>query len=144
MKNDFFCFFYWTHRRISNIIFVELTKRRETAGGLANFVLNAGADNANRNYFLLGSVSGTEPGTPLPGGLVTLPLNWDFFTNIVINMINGPIFQNFMGSLDGTGSATATLNLPPVPGAAGLIMYYAYALKPYDYVSNPVAVEIVP
>jgi hypothetical protein len=60
-------------------------------------------------------------------------------------MINGPIFQNFMGSLDGTGSATATLNLPPVPGAAGLTMHYAYALNnPWDFVSNPVAVEIVP
>jgi hypothetical protein len=113
-------------------------------GGTVELYLNASIDFANWNYLLLGSISGTEPGTLLPGGRVTLPLNWDLFTNIVINMVNGPIFQNFMGKLDMNGTATATLNLPPVPGAAGLTLYFAYALKPYDFASNPVAIDIVP
>jgi hypothetical protein len=116
----------------------------ESTGGFSNLFLNAGIENSNRKYFVLGSVSGTEPGIPLPGGMAILPVNWDFFTNIVINLANTAIFDNFLGTLDGTGSAAATLNMPPVPGAAGITMYYAYALNnPWDFVSNPLAVEIV-
>jgi hypothetical protein len=124
---------------------VEPHQIPESTGGVSTFSLSGGMDNANRNYFLLGSVSGTEPGTPLPGGLVTLPLNWDSFTNIVINMINGPIFQDFAGSLDADGLGTATFNLPAGSGVTGLTMHYAYALNsPWDFVSNPVAIEVVP
>lgn len=118
----------------------------ESTGGDADFLLLSGTGNANRNYILLGSVTGTDPGIPLPGGKVTLPLNWDFFTNTVIALINTPVFSNFMGSVDGTGSATATFNaMAPFPGAAGLTFNFAYALnKPWDFVSNPVGIEIVP
>ena len=56
----------------------------EATGGTINFTLDAGAWNANRNYLLLGSISGDEPGTPLPGGMATLPLNWDVLTNLII------------------------------------------------------------
>jgi hypothetical protein len=117
----------------------------ESTGGTINFTLDAGDWNANRNYFLLGSISGTEPGIPLPGGMATLPLNWDFFLVLVINMINGPIFQNFAGSLDADGLGTATFNFPAGTGATGLSMYYAYALsKPYDFTSNSIMIQIVP
>jgi hypothetical protein len=102
-------------------------------------------DNAKRNYILLGSVSGTEPGTPLPGGQVTLPLNWDIFTNLIIGLINSPVFYDFMKTLDTSGYSKAQLNLGPVPGAAGITMHFAYALnKPWDFVSNPVGIKIVP
>jgi hypothetical protein len=114
-------------------------------GGTVNFFLQAGKDNAFRNYLLVGSITGTDPGTPLPGGLVTLPLNWDLFTNLVINMINSPTFHNFMGALNVYGGGTAQLNLKAVPpGFVGTFMHYAYALKPYDMASNPVGIEIVP
>jgi hypothetical protein len=117
----------------------------ESTGGTINYTLDAGDWNASRNYFLLGSISGTESGIPLPGGMATLPLNWDFFTNIVINMINGFFFQNFAGVLDADGLGTATFNLPAGTGATGLSMYYAYALsKPYDFTSNPVMIQVVP
>jgi parallel beta-helix repeat protein len=116
----------------------------EDTGGVSNFIFNAGEDNANRNYILLGSVSGTDPGTPLPGGMATLPINWDAFTNIVLTLLNTSVFVNFLGTLDGSGTATAQLNVPPVTGFAPLTMHYAYALNnPWDFVSNPVAVEIV-
>jgi hypothetical protein len=118
----------------------------ETTGGVADFLLLAGSGNANRNYILLGSITGTDPGIPLPGGKVVLPLNWDSFTGIVLNLINTPIFSNFMSTLDGTGSAVATFNtLAPIPGAAGLTVHFAYALNsPWDFVSNPVGIDIVP
>jgi hypothetical protein len=115
------------------------------AGGTATLNLFGYERNANRNYLVLGSVSGTSPGTPLPGGMATLPLNWDVFTGLTIDLANTPVFSNFLGVLGADGNATATLNLPPVPGTAGLKMYFAYALNnPWDVVSNPVTIEIVP
>jgi parallel beta-helix repeat protein/predicted outer membrane repeat protein len=114
-------------------------------GGTVNFILNGGLNNAGRNYHVLGSITGTIPGILLPGGKATLPLNWDIFTNIIIPLINTTVFKNFMGTLDGQGSGTAQLNLPPAPGAAGTTMYFAYALNnPWNFVSNPVGIEIVP
>jgi len=111
-----------------------------------DFTLEAGIGCANRNYFLLGSASGMEPGLPLPGGEV-LPLNWDAFTGIIFQLANTPALANFYGTLDGTGSGTAQMNtfgqLPPT--SLGFKMYFAYLLYyPFDFVSNPVAIEIVP
>jgi hypothetical protein len=114
------------------------------AGGTVNFYLFGGSGNALRDYILMGSVSGMVPGTSLPGGLATLPLNWDDFTGNVISLANTPIFANFMGTLDAAGEASAALVLPPVSGVAGITMYYAYALNaPWDFASNPVSIEIV-
>jgi hypothetical protein len=115
------------------------------AGGSVVFELFSEPMNAYRNYLLLGSVSGTSPGTPLPGGSVILPLNWDTFTSLVVLYANTPIFHDFLGVLDSQGSGKAQLNLGPVPGYAGSVLYFAYALnKPWDFVSNPVKIEIVP
>lgn len=118
---------------------------KETTGGKANFKLHATAAKANRLYLMLGSVTGTSPGTPLKGG-TTLPLNWDFFTSLVINLLNTPVFANFQGQLDATGSAQATFDtFGPVSGATGLIIHFAYTLaNPFDFVSRPVPVQIVP
>jgi subtilisin family serine protease len=118
----------------------------ESTGGQVNFFLNAGAANANRKYLLLGGLSGTSPGTPLPGGMVTLPLNWDGFTNLVINLANSTIFSNFLGTLDGSGDGQATFDtLGPLPGASGVTFYFAYALNnAWDFVSNPVEIMVVP
>ena len=91
------------------------------AGGSLNFTLWGDRGNANRKYFLLGSVSGTSPGIPLPGGQVTLPLNWDFFTEIVFQLAHTPVFMNFQGTLDGNGNASAQMNAPGAlpPGMVG-------------------------
>jgi hypothetical protein len=128
-------------------LFVDGNTIPESTGGVINFSLIAGSGYANRNYFILGSVTGTSPGTSLPGGMATLPLNWDAFTNLVMSLWNTPIFWNFSGKLDGAGEGTAQLNTlgPLPPGSAGLKMYYAFALSsPYDFASNPVEIEIVP
>lgn len=118
----------------------------EATGGSANFILSAGAYNANRQYLILGGISGTSPGFTLPGGMATLPVNYDIFTGMVIAMLNTPVFHNFMGMLDGTGHATAKFDtLGPIPGSAGLSIYYAYALSdPWNFASNAVEIEIVP
>jgi hypothetical protein len=64
---------------------------------------------------------------------------------MVMKMVNSFLFQDFMGALDGNGKAAAQMNLPPVPGFAGTTLTFAYAINaPWDFASNPVAVEIVP
>ena len=111
-----------------------------------NFQMNGGAANPNRNYILLGSITGTTPGTPLPGGLVVLPLRWDLFTGMVISLLNTTLFEDFLGTLDATGKGSAKMSLPPLPpGSAGLKMSFAFACNaPWDYVSNSIPVHIVP
>ncbi|MEW6743844.1 MAG: hypothetical protein AB1486_13900 [Planctomycetota bacterium] len=115
-------------------------------GGVVTFHLHAGGNNANRSYVLLGSLSGSEPGIVLPGGLV-LPVNWDSFTYLILCFMNSETFQDFMGTLDSSGQALAwldTLGAMP-PETAGLEMSFAYALSdPWDFASNPVAVAITP
>ena len=72
-------------------------------------------------------------------------MNWDIFTNVVVSLINTPIFQSFSGNMDGGGLGNASLNLGPIPGATGLTLYFAFALdKPWDFVSNPTGIHVVP
>jgi len=116
------------------------------SGGTVDLNLDAGVGNGGRNYLIAGSISGTEPGTLLPGGLVTIPLNRDWFTDYILARLNTSMFSAFWGTLDSTGKATASLNALPVqPGWIGRTIHFAFATAfPWDYVSNPAAVEIVP
>lgn len=117
----------------------------EKTGGSIDLNIKAGTLNADRNYLILGTVTGTSPGTALPGGLATLPVNWDPFTDLALGMANSPVFHEFMGKLDNLGKASARLNAPPVPGLAGISMHFACCLNcPFDFASNPVEIEIVP
>jgi hypothetical protein len=115
-------------------------------GGTLNFSLDAGTGNANRNYLVLGSISGTEPGYTLPGGQAVLPLNFDVYTDVIFVLLNTVLFDKFMGKLDGAGQAAAQLNAPVIPPIGiGAILYHAYCLNsPFDYVSNPIQVELIP
>jgi len=117
------------------------------AGGSSNFLLLCKSSEANRNYIILGGVGGTDPGIPLPGGLVRLPINWDYFTSLLLTNINTPFFTNFMGKLNSAGSGAAKLNIfnPIDPAAVGLTMTFAYALNnPWNFVSNQVEIYIAP
>lgn len=116
-------------------------------GGAINFSLDAGPSHGNRPYLLLGSLSGVEPGVPLPGGAATLPLNWDLFTNLVALNANTPIFSNFHGTLDPSGTAMAQFNTfgPLPPELTGFQLSFAFMLfAPTDFASNGVPVEIKP
>jgi len=114
-------------------------------GGAVALNLTAGAENAGREYYLLGSARGISPGTQLPGGNI-LPLNWDGLTKYVASYANTQMFQNFNGPLDASGEATAILNATPVdPAFVGDVLHFAFVLcSPYDFVSNPVPITIVP
>ncbi|MHC4946502.1 MAG: agmatine deiminase family protein [Planctomycetota bacterium] len=123
---------------------IDKTALSEEKGGVVEFYLNAGSDKAGRDYFILGSISGTAPGTLLPGGLV-LPLNWDVFTDITLLLANSSFMVNFTGKLDGSGMASATLDtLGEMPrGTAGITLSFAALLyTPFDFVSNPVSIQV--
>jgi hypothetical protein len=115
-----------------------------TAAETVNFALNAGPAHAGRIYILVGTMSGTSPGTPLPGGLATIPINYDSFCNLTLTR-GAPIFTNFFGVLDGDGQAMATLNIPAGSGIPpGARMHYAYALAgAWDFASHAVAVDVI-
>ncbi|MHC4945528.1 MAG: hypothetical protein ACYTG7_21150, partial [Planctomycetota bacterium] len=93
-----------------------------------------------RPYHLLGSMSGTSPGFPLPGG-VTLPLNWDLFMDITWNNAYPPMFVDFVGVLDGEGEATAAFDtLGQFEDYLGVTLHFAFTLTDaYDYASNAVS-----
>jgi C1A family cysteine protease len=113
-----------------------------SAATVIDMSLDAGAANAGRPYLLLGTLSGTSPGFPLPGGQV-LPINWDLFTDLILAVMHTPVFQNFLGNLDGMGTATATLDtLGPInPAIIGATAHFAYTLgSPFDFTSNPIPV----
>lgn len=116
-----------------------------TQGGTIDFSLLAGEENADRTYLLLLTMSGIDPGHPLPGGQATLPLNWDVYTNLCISLVNSPLFHQFLGILDGSGKGTAQLNSSPIPFTlVGETLHFAYALnKPFDFVSNAIEVSLV-
>lgn len=112
-------------------------------GGNVGFTLKAGTLNAGRNYYLIGTLSGTHPGYDLQPWI--LPINWDWFSNFIVNRFNSYMFTNFAGVLDAAGSGTAQLNLGSLSSQyIGLRMHYAYALEnPRNAASNPVCIKIV-
>jgi hypothetical protein len=117
-----------------------------SAGATIPLSLDAGGANAGRTYLMLGSMSGTLPGHSLPGGSM-IPVNWDYFTDLVLSLLNTAVFQNFMGNLNGSGQASASLNTfgPLDPILIGETAHFAYTLgNPFDYVSNAIPVKFDP
>jgi len=107
--------------------------------GQVDFSLRAGATHAGQGYQLLGSMTGTAPGTQL--GALTLPLNsandpWFALTTMVFNSV---ILQNTTGVLDGNGEAQATLVVPPLGSLLGLQFHHAYVVR--DGLLQPVFVS---
>ncbi|MHC4945585.1 MAG: FG-GAP repeat domain-containing protein [Planctomycetota bacterium] len=123
---------------------VDVNTLSASNGGSIQFFLDPGPDYSERNYFLIGTEAGTEPGTPLPGG-ATLPLNIGILSWFILYNYNTPPFINFRGILDRSGKAAASLNLPFMPLPTGTILDFAFTTEmPYDYQSKPLSVEIVP
>lgn len=102
-----------------------------SAGGTHNMYLNGGGAQAGNTYFVLGSVTGTNPG--FPAGGFTCPLNLDVYTNITIQFANTPFLNNTFSLLDLEGRNNAALLIPPaIPGLAGLTMHHAFlAFNPF-------------
>ena len=112
--------------------------------GQVDFILRAGAEEAGQNYQLLGSMTGTAPGTQF--GNVLLPLNsqndpWFLLTQVVFDPV---ILQNTLGSLDAEGKATATLIVPALPALLGLQLSHAYLVTDNQTLQPRFASNAVP
>ena len=110
-------------------------------GGVLEFKLDAGAANGGRYYYMFGGMSGSSPGFPLPGGSVTVPVNWDLFTTLLVNIS----FPGFLGMLDNAGTKTVPITIMPMTGGMGFTATFAYALAgpPWDFASNAVTVDFI-
>lgn len=99
------------------------------AGGVVTLNLDAGLANAGLVYLVVGSLSGTTPGTVIDG--LVLPLNWDAFTGYTLNFPNNAPYSNSLGFLDGFGTGTCTINVPggAFPALAGLTIYHAFGVS---------------
>ncbi|MEM9381351.1 MAG: DUF1028 domain-containing protein [Planctomycetota bacterium] len=94
------------------------TEYSAAAGTSLPLVLDQGAANAGAAYRILGSFSGTQPGTQLGGVLV--PLNRDRFFNLTLHWSGADPFTGNAGALDASGRAEAVF--APRPGAlAGIV-----------------------
>ena len=127
-------------------LILDVNHVHASTGSIVKLSLDAGSDYSLRSYFVLASVTGTEPGFTLPGGLV-MPLNFDAFTSLAITLANTPAFAYFSGGLNASGMGSAQFNtLSSIdPQFVGLNFYFAYFLfNPFDFVSNGAQVEIIP
>ncbi len=113
-------------------------------GGSLTFNLVCGQSNAGRDYALYGTISGTSPGTVLPGGML-LPLNWDSVSRHTRVNAGMPGLVGFSGQLDSAGNATVTGDTlgPLASSMVGRTFHFAFVLgNPIDFVSNVVAVPV--
>lgn len=103
----------------------DLDSLSVASGGTQTLHVAAGAANAGKLYFTLGSLSGTSPGIPVDS--VVLPLNFDSYTNFTLTVPNGAILSSSLGFLAAGGTATTRFNLPPgaVPTLAGSTVSHA-------------------
>ncbi|MEE2714214.1 MAG: choice-of-anchor V domain-containing protein [Planctomycetota bacterium] len=80
---------------------------------------------SGHSYILVAS----DDATPVSlGGPFLVPLNpFSALANLTLDPAYASIFQNFQGSLDGNGNATAQVNVPPLPNLSGMVAHLAFA-----------------
>ncbi len=82
-------------------------------GGTQTFAFDCGAARAFNIYALIASASGTRPGTPSPLGPQLIPLNFDVWTSVSLDLSNSVVWTNSLWFLDAAGKGNASFNVPP-------------------------------
>ncbi|MEM7309574.1 MAG: hypothetical protein AAF682_23060 [Planctomycetota bacterium] len=106
---------------------VDVGALSASAGGVQAMTLAAGAAFAGELYLVVGSSSGTAPGTPFEGLL--LPLNFDSYSVTTAARANQTPFSQTLGSLDAAGGASAAFQAPAgliEPSLAGTQLHHAF------------------
>ncbi len=114
------------------------------AGASVSFALDDPAL-ANRNYAILMGFSGSTPGTPI--GSTVLPVNFDALTSLGISLLGSPVLPGWTGTLSPSGTASASLVSPAMPGMGieGLELTFAFVVTgPINAASNATSVTYVP
>lgn len=131
--------------KVNLSLYGDVDQISAAVGGTVNLTINIGPNCAGQPYLVVGTRSGTSPGTVV-GGL-NVPVNQDSFTNFTIANANSANLQNTQGVLDATGSASATLDtLGPLNPTLIGTYHFAVVVNPAApiYASRPMALEIVP
>lgn len=83
-------------------------------GGTQTFGVDVGPSNGSAIYVILGTQSGTRPGFPSPLGPQTIQLNFDFYTQLSLDLANSPFYTNTLWFTDAMGKSLlpASFNLP--------------------------------
>ena len=117
----------FTFERILPALFADAASISLAAGGFQSFSLDAGSGHAGKQYWLVGSASGTSPGY---AGPPFVPLNIDWYSMVSILNPNQPPFFNSLGTLDGAGTASAAVGVPAGfdPSLAGLHLDHAFVV----------------
>ena len=104
---------------------------------------------AHKRYLIAGSASGTFPGTLREATRV--PLNFDAYSELVIERANGNHYRGFSGYLNAQGKATAKLTMPPSESTQLVGHVYHHAAVVIDpktgtviEATNPVEVLLLP
>lgn len=105
-------------------------------------------------YAILGSLSGTSPGLPVPGTGFVLPLVIDAYLEFtLVSVGGGGLLSAPVGLLDARGRATCDFALPPglPPSFAGLSVRHAAVVfdlhtpgAPAAHVTNEATSVLVP
>ncbi len=107
-------------------------------GGVQTFLLDAGPQFAGDTYLMLGTASGTTPGTVVAG--LNLPLNVDLYTRQTLVGPNQAPWVDSLGLLDTGGQAQASLSIAadsPL-SLVGLRLDHAYVLLDASAPGDPV------
>ncbi|MEC7583863.1 MAG: PQQ-dependent sugar dehydrogenase, partial [Planctomycetota bacterium] len=119
-----------------------------SVGGRIDFEMKAGAEHGGLVYQFLGSSAGTIPGMLF--GSVNLPLNPDWYFDIIATAVNTSTFENTLGLLDANGRAQASLHVPPLlPMHVGMEFHHAYIVfdfstMTFEFTSNAVPLVVLP
>lgn len=105
----------------------DVTELSVKEGGWQPFHLHAGAEEGNRWYLILGSISGNS-GISVQG--LTVPLSYDIYTQFCLTQPNAGFIRNQLGRLDPMGNAEADFYLPPgvAKDFAGTEINHAYVV----------------
>jgi hypothetical protein len=96
------------------------------------------------------SCTGWSEASPpgIPFGPWTVPLNPDFYTQLMIDYANQGPFGTTLGVLDSFGRGNASLTLPPSLPIAGIIAHHAYVTLDVNlnvaFISEAASVEFTP
>ncbi len=126
---------------------VDVPAISATTGGRQRMSLVAGAAYGGAEYLVLGSGSGTAPGTVL--GALHLPLNFDGYTALTLGSGAQPLIGS-SGALGPRGQANAEWALPPgvLPSSAvGSTWHHAFVLfggGEVTFASNAMPLHVLP
>lgn len=116
------------------------------AGGSAQLDLLGPSAAGGRHFAVAVSAAGSAPGQVLAGGAL-LPLNADRLYLALPQLVAAGVLQGVPGALDASAAATAALAMPPgvLAFLAGRELSVAwFTLRPSDFASNAVTLQILP